>query len=87
MKIPLTLAIIPALIVTNRGERYAVPSNQSIWNWCVSKAKTRKKRIELIQGVPVLPFARPSCCPLVYLDRELTRRIQYRVARSDAAMP
>ncbi len=25
MKIPLTLAIIPALIVTNRGERYAIP--------------------------------------------------------------
>jgi two-component system chemotaxis sensor kinase CheA len=80
MKIPLTLAIIPALIVTNRGERYAVPQI-SLLELVRLEGEDAKKRIELIQGVPVYRL-RGRLLPLVYLDREL-RTDPYRVA-SDA---
>jgi two-component system chemotaxis sensor kinase CheA len=42
MKIPLTLAIIPALIVTSGGDRYAIPQI-SLSNSSGSTAKTRKR--------------------------------------------
>jgi len=69
MKIPLTLAIIPALIVTNRGERYAIPQI-SLLELVRLESEDAKKRIELIQGVPVYRL-RGRLLPLVYLDREL----------------
>jgi len=69
MKIPLTLAIIPALIVTNRGERYAIPQI-SLLELVRLEREDAKKRIELIQGVPVYRL-RGRLLPLVYLDREL----------------
>jgi two-component system chemotaxis sensor kinase CheA len=69
MKIPLTLAIIPALIVTNRGERYAVPQI-SLLELVRLEGEDAKKRIELIQSVPVYRL-RGRLLPLVYLDREL----------------
>ena len=69
MKIPLTLAIIPALIVTNGGERYAIPQI-SLLELVRLESEDAKKRIELIQGVPVYRF-RGRLLPLVYLDREL----------------
>jgi two-component system, chemotaxis family, sensor kinase CheA len=69
MKIPLTLAIIPALIVTNRGERYAIPQI-SLLELVRLEGEDAKKRVELIQGVPVYRL-RGRLLPLVYLDREL----------------
>ena len=69
MKIPLTLAIIPALIVTNGGERYAIPQI-SLLELVRLEGEDAKKRIELIQGVPVYRL-RGRLLPLVYLDREL----------------
>jgi two-component system chemotaxis sensor kinase CheA len=73
IKIPLTLAIIPALVVTCANERYAIPqisvielvrlSGHEAWNG-----------IELIQEAPVYRL-RGSLLPLVYLDRELKVRI------------
>jgi two-component system, chemotaxis family, sensor kinase CheA len=69
MKIPLTLAIIPALIVTNGGERYAIPQI-SLVELVRLEGENMKKRIELIQGVPVYRL-RGRLLPLVYLDREL----------------
>jgi two-component system, chemotaxis family, sensor kinase CheA len=69
MKIPLTLAIIPALIVTNGGERYAIPQI-SLLELVRLESEDAKKRIELIQGVPVYRL-RGRLLPLVYLNREL----------------
>ncbi len=69
MKIPLTLAIIPALIVTNGGERYAIPQI-SLLELVRLEGEDAKKRIELIQGVPVYRL-RGRLLPLVHLDREL----------------
>ena len=64
IKIPLTLAIIPALIVTAGGERYAVPQNN------VLELVRTNKRVELIDGTPVYRL-RGELLPLVYLDEVL----------------
>jgi chemotaxis protein histidine kinase CheA len=69
MKIPLTLAIIPALMVTNGGERYAIPQI-SLLELVRVEGEEAGKRIELIQGVPVYRL-RGRLLPLVYLNREL----------------
>ncbi len=69
MKIPLTLAIIPALIVTSGGERYAIPQI-SLLELVRLESEEAQKGIELIQGVPVYRL-RGRLLPLVYLNREL----------------
>lgn len=69
MKIPLTLAIIPALIVTSGGDRYAIPQI-SLLELVRLEGEDAAKRIELIQGVPVYRL-RGRLLPLVYLNREL----------------
>jgi two-component system, chemotaxis family, sensor kinase CheA len=68
MKIPLTLAIIPALIVTS-GDRYAIPQI-SLLELVRLDGEDAQKGIELIQGVPVHRL-RGRLLPLVYLNREL----------------
>ncbi len=69
MKIPLTLAIIPALIVTNGGNRYAIPQI-SLVELVRLDGEEALRAIELIQGVPVYRL-RGRLLPLVYLNREL----------------
>jgi two-component system, chemotaxis family, sensor kinase CheA len=69
MKIPLTLAIIPALIVTTCGDRYAIPQI-SLLELVRIEGEEVRKSIELIQGVPVYRL-RGRLLPLVYLNREL----------------
>ncbi len=69
MKIPLTLAIIPALIVTNSGDRYAIPQI-SLLELVRLEGQEAQKRIESVQGAPVYRL-RGRLLPLVYLDREL----------------
>jgi two-component system, chemotaxis family, sensor kinase CheA len=69
MKIPLTLAIIPALIVTNRGDRYAIPQI-SLLELVRLEAEDAEKRIESVHGAPVYRL-RGRLLPLVYLSREL----------------
>ena len=69
MKIPLTLAIIPALIVTNRGDRYAIPQI-SLLELVRLEGEDARKRIESVQGAPVYRL-RGRLLPLVYLDRQL----------------
>jgi two-component system, chemotaxis family, sensor kinase CheA len=69
MKIPLTLAIIPALIVTSGGDRYAIPQI-SLLELVRLDGAAAQKGIELIQGVPVHRL-RGRLLPLVYLNREL----------------
>ena len=69
MKIPLTLAIIPALIVTSAGERYAVPQVNLLELVGVGGGAGRQG-IEMIHGVPVYRL-RGRLLPLVYLNRGL----------------
>ena len=72
MKIPLTLAIIPALIVTSAGERYAVPQ-VSLLELVRLDGGEGQKGIEMIHGAPVYRL-RGRLLPLVYLNRQLGRR-------------
>jgi two-component system, chemotaxis family, sensor kinase CheA len=69
MKIPLTLAIIPALIVTDGGDRYAIPQ-VSLLELVRLEGEEARKRIELLQGVAVYRL-RGRLLPLVYLNNEL----------------
>jgi two-component system chemotaxis sensor kinase CheA len=69
VKIPLTLAIIPALIVTCAGDRYAIPQ-VSLLELVRLEAEQVRTGIELVHGVPVYRL-RGQLLPLVYLRREL----------------
>ncbi len=72
VRIPLTLAIIPALIATCGGERFAIPQ-VNLSELVRLEADSAGQRIELVHGVPVYRL-RGRLLPLVYLDRELEIR-------------
>ena len=69
VKIPLTLAIVPALIVTSAGQRFAIPQ-VSLLELVGLEGEEARKRIEMVHGAPVYRL-RGSLLPLVYLKREL----------------
>lgn len=69
IKIPLTLAIIPALTVTCAGDRYAIPQ-VSLLELVRLEGEAVTTGVEQIHGAPVHRL-RGSLLPLVYLDREL----------------
>ena len=69
VKIPLTLAIIPALVVTCAGERYAIPQ-VNLLELVRLEAEEVSTAIEMVHGVPVHRL-RGRLLPLVYLSREL----------------
>ncbi len=69
IKIPLTLAIIPALIVTSGGDRYAIPQVNLLELVRVEDNEVHTQ-IETIHGAPVYRL-RGNLLPLVYLDRQL----------------
>ncbi len=69
IKIPLTLAIIPALIVTCREQRYALPQ-VSLLELVRLEGEVAVGGIERIQGVPVHRL-RGNLLPLIYLDEVL----------------
>jgi two-component system chemotaxis sensor kinase CheA len=68
MKIPLTLAIIPALTVTCDGDRYAIPQ-VSLLELVHLGTDQSRGGVELINDTPVYRL-RGSLLPLVYLKRE-----------------
>ena len=68
VKIPLTLAIIPALIINCSGNRYAIPQ-VSLLELVRLDAESDIK-VETIQGTPVYRL-RGNLLPLVYLNAEL----------------
>jgi chemotaxis protein histidine kinase CheA len=69
VKIPLTLAIIPALVVSSGGDRYAIPQ-VSLLELVRIEADKVSKSIESVYGAPVYRL-RGRLLPLVYLNREL----------------
>ena len=68
IKIPLTLAIIPALIVISGGNRFAIP--QASLQELVHLEGQALNAIEMLYDVPVYRL-RGKILPLVYLNREL----------------
>ncbi|MCI0459905.1 MAG: chemotaxis protein CheW [Gemmataceae bacterium] len=69
MKIPLTLAIIPALTITSSGDRYAIPQ-VNLLELVRLEGEQAQRGVELIHGTPVYRL-RGNLLPLVYLDRQL----------------
>jgi two-component system chemotaxis sensor kinase CheA len=69
IKIPLTLAIIPALIVTSGAERFAIPQ-VSLLELVRLEAEQARKGIEMLYGAPIYRL-RGQLLPLAYLNREL----------------
>jgi two-component system chemotaxis sensor kinase CheA len=69
IKIPLTLAIIPALIITSGGDRFAIPQ-VSLLELVRLENGQDGTGIELIRNTPVYRL-RGNLLPLVYLDKEL----------------
>ncbi len=69
IKIPLTLAIIPALIVTTCGERYAIPQ-VSLLELVRLEGAEVQRGIEYVHGAPVHRL-RGKLLPLVNLSEQL----------------
>jgi two-component system chemotaxis sensor kinase CheA len=69
MKIPLTLAIIPALTVAGGGERYCIPQ-VNLLELVRLDGEQAQRGIERIHGAPVYRL-RGNLLPLVYLDQQL----------------
>ena len=70
IKIPLTLAIIPALIVSAGGDRFAIPQ-VSLLELVRLERDQAKRRIETIHGAPIFRL-RGSLLPVVSLERLLS---------------
>jgi two-component system chemotaxis sensor kinase CheA len=81
IKIPLTLAIIPALVVTSKGERFAIPQ-VSLLELVRLEGEHARKGIEVLYGAPVYRL-RGHLLPLAYLNREL--KLELTGAESTAA--
>ena len=69
IKIPLTLAIVPALIVRAGGERFAIPQ-VSLLELVRIEGEAAANAVENVYGSPVFRL-RGNLLPLVFLDREL----------------
>lgn len=74
IKIPLTLAIIPALIVTSAGNRFAIPQ-VNLLELVRLEGEQTTKSIERIQGAPVYRL-RGRLLPLVYLRNVLKTNVE-----------
>ena len=67
VKIPLTLAIVPALMVSAGEERYAIPQVSLLE---LVRLQSGRAGIERIQGIPVYRL-RGKLLPLLFLNQEL----------------
>ena len=67
IKIPLTLAIIPALVVECAGERFAIPQVNLVELVRLESGQEGQQQIELIRDTPVYRL-RGKLLPLVYLS-------------------
>jgi len=69
LKIPLTLAIIPGLVVTSGGERFVIPQ-VSLLELIRMEGDSSDKHIEYVHGTPVYR-RRGSLLPVAYLNQVL----------------
>jgi two-component system chemotaxis sensor kinase CheA len=70
LKIPLTLAIVPALIIRSGGMKFAIPQ-VNLLELVRLEAEVAGAGIELVHGAPVYRL-RGRLLPLAYLNRELS---------------
>lgn len=80
IKIPLTLAIIPALIVTSGGNRYSIPQ-VNLLELVRLEGENAHRGIERIHNTPIYRL-RGNLLPLVYLNKEL--EIEHKSGNSDS---
>ena len=73
IKIPLTLAIVPALIVTTGGNHFAIPQVNLLELVRLTSDGQPNKQIEFIHDIPVYRL-RGKLLPIVYLDEQLELR-------------
>jgi two-component system chemotaxis sensor kinase CheA len=71
LKIPLTLAIVPALIVRTSGQRFAIPQAKLVELLRIDESDGIGERIEYLQGKPVLRL-RGKLLALVKLSEVLS---------------
>jgi two-component system chemotaxis sensor kinase CheA len=69
LKIPLTLAIIPGLVITSGGERFVIPQ-VSLLELIRLEGDSSDKHIEQVHGTPVYR-RRGSLLPIAYLNEVL----------------
>jgi two-component system chemotaxis sensor kinase CheA len=69
IKIPLTLAIIPGLVISSGGERFVIPQ-VSLLELIRLEGDSSEKHIERVQGTPVYR-RRGSLLPIAYLNQVL----------------
>jgi two-component system, chemotaxis family, sensor kinase CheA len=69
LKIPLTLAIIPGLVITSGGERFVIPQ-VSLLELVRLEGESGQKHIERVHGTPVYR-RRGSLLPIAYLNQVL----------------
>jgi two-component system chemotaxis sensor kinase CheA len=69
IRIPLTLAIIPGLVITSGGERFVIPQVSLLELICL-EGGSAGKHIEYVHGTPVYR-RRESLLPIAYLDQVL----------------
>jgi two-component system chemotaxis sensor kinase CheA len=69
VKIPLTLAIVPALLVTCAGDRFAIPQ-VNLLELVMVEGEQVTTAIEVVHGTPVYRL-RGRLLPLVYLNEQL----------------
>jgi two-component system chemotaxis sensor kinase CheA len=69
LKIPLTLAIIPGLVIHSGGERFVIPQ-VSLLELIRLEAETAHNQIESVHGTPVYR-RRGSLLPIAYLNQVL----------------
>jgi len=72
IRIPLTLAIIPGLVITSGGERFVIPQ-VSLLELIRIEADSAQKHIEHVHGTPVYR-RRGSLLPIAYLNQVLGMR-------------
>ena len=71
LKIPLTLAIVPALIIRALGQRFAIPQVKLVELVRIDANDMTSEKIETLQGSPVLRL-RGKILPLLSLSAVLT---------------
>ena len=69
IRIPLTLAIVPALVVVSAGQRYAIPQT-NLLELVRLEGEETLTAVETVHGAPVYRL-RGKLLPLVYLSRAL----------------
>ncbi len=84
MKIPLTLAIVPGLVVVCSDKRFVIPQ-VSLIELVRIDGDPARTGIEMVHGVPVYRL-RGRLLPLAYLDRELRIERKKKSADADAAV-